>query len=538
MKTPVNFFLTAQARSIPKSLASAAVILSLTACGADGLDSVESSLANGEDVNINLSTNDDGDLVVSLSDDDENTGEDAAGDTSIYNETVSFSLNSDVTVPPANAPGASGEATITVNTQTGAISGSVSVSGLTGTPTAAHVHAGAAGEAGPVVVGLESNDDGTVWSIPDGAALDAASIALFQSGSLYINVHTEANAPGEIRGQLVDEVTAIYDETVSFTLNSEVTVPPANVAGATGDATINVNTETGAVSGSVTVSGLTGTPTAAHIHAGAAGEAGPVVVGLESNADGSVWSVPEGATLDADSLALFEAGSLYINIHTEANAPGEIRGQLVNDSGDATGGSVTVTLTNTSVYQPMTPPVVVLHNAPHAENGMRLFQEGQPANPAVVSIAEDGNNTPLVNLLGYLADQGRASEFGLGFADPANPGPLLPGMSATVELDLASDDQVLSIVSMVVCTNDGFSAVDSHTLSAGSETFLAPIYDAGSETNVLMLDYWVPPCGTSANITDDENGSITAHPGQSGSENSIFDFEAGTRYLEITVTRN
>ena len=67
---------------------------------------------------------------------------------------------------------------------------------------------------------------------------------------------------------------------------------------------------------------------------------------------------------------------------------------------------------------------------------------------------------------------------------------------------------------------------------------MAPIYDAGSETNVLSLDYWVPPCGSDANVTDDENGSVTLHPGQSGSENPVFDFDAGTRYLEVTVTRN
>jgi hypothetical protein len=201
--------------------------------------------------------------------------------------------------------------------------------------------------------------------------------------------------------------------------------------------------------------------------------------------------------------------------------------------------SLTVTLTNTSESQPMTPPVVVLHNAPNADNGMRLFQVGQPANASVVAIAENGNNAPLVEQLGYLLDQGRASAVGLGFADSDNPGPLLPGMSATVELDLSSPDQVMTIISMVVCTNDGFSAVDSHTLSSDqTETFMAPIYDAGSETNVLTLDYWVPPCGTEPNLTDNENGAIMPHPGQNGSENPAFDFEPGTRYLEVSITRN
>ena len=317
-------------------------------------------------------------------------------------------------------------------------------------------------------------------------------------------------------------------------------MPPANVDGASGEAEITVNTVTGAISGSVTVSGLTGPATAAHVHAGGPGVAGPIVVGMESNADGSVWTVMEGAALDADAIALFEAGELYINVHTEANAPGEIRGQLVDASVAAT-GSLTVTLTNTSDSQPMTPPVVVLHNAPDADNGARFFEPGQPASSQIIAIAENGDNGPMLDLIGYLTDQGRVSEHAVGFADPENPGPLLPGMTATVDLDLQSDDQRMTIVSMVVCTNDGFSAANAHTLAADvTETFVTPVFDAGSETNVLSLNYWVPPCSPdgSENITDDENGSITMHPGQSGSENPVFDFEAGSRFLEVTITRN
>ncbi len=394
-------------------LASAAVILSLTACVADSLDGIEAELANGEEVNLTLSTNDDGNLVIGI-----------AGD-----------------------------------------------------------------EDSPVMM-----DDGSMMV-----------------------------------------------ETVSFSLNSEITVPPANVDGASGEATITVNTDTGAISGSVSVSGLTGPATAAHVHAGGPGMAGPIVAGMESNADGSVWTVMEGAALDADAIALFEAGNLYINVHTEANAPGEIRGQLVDAAAAATGG-LTVTLTNTSASQPMTPPIVILHNAPDADNGARIFEVGQPASSQIIAIAENGNNGPMLDLIGYLTDQGRVSEHAVGFADPENPGPLLPGMTATVDLDLQSDDQRMTIVSMVVCTNDGFSAANAHTLAADvTETFVTPIFDAGSESNVLALNYWVPPCspdGNSDNITDDENGSITMHPGQSGSENPDFDFEAGSRLLEVTITRN
>lgn len=329
-------------------------------------------------------------------------------------------------------------------------------------------------------------------------------------------------------------------QTVNLMLDSTSTVPPANVDGATGEGSFSVDTSTGAISGSVTVSGTTGVPTMAHIHMGAVGEAGGVVVGLEGSEDMNTWSTPEGATLDAAGIAAFEAGNLYVNVHTEANGPGELRAQLV-DNGNAlpAPGSLTISFRNTSVYQPMTPPVVALHNAPGTENGIRLFEVGQPASAEVADIAENGANGPLVAVATGQIDAGTVTAAGVAFVDAAAPGPVLPGETATVTLDLEDPDQVLSVVSMVVCTNDGFSGIDSRPLSADTtETFFAPVYDAGSETNVEMLNYWVPPCGGEGNLGDDENGAITAHPGQAVAENPNFNFPAGAELLEITVTRN
>ncbi len=329
-------------------------------------------------------------------------------------------------------------------------------------------------------------------------------------------------------------------ETVSLILDSTSTVPPANVDGATGEGSFSVDTSTGAISGSVTVSGTTGTPTAAHIHMGAVGEAGPVVVGLEGSEDGTVWSTPADAALDAAGIADFEAGNLYINVHTEANAPGELRAQLV-DNGNAlpAPGSLTISFRNTSDSQPMTPPVVALHNAPGTENGIRLFEVGAPASAEVAEIAENGNNDPLVAVATGQIDAGTVTAAGVAFVDAAAPGPVLPGETATVTLDLESPDQVLSVVSMVVCTNDGFSGIDSRALSdEATETFFAPVYDAGSENNIQQLSYWVPPCGGEGNLGDDENGVIAAHPGQDAAENPVFNFPPNAELLEITVTRN
>jgi len=69
---------------LARGLASAAVILSLAACGGDTLDSLQNDLANGEDINLNLSTNDDGNLVISTGDNDGVQADDpAAGDSDV-----------------------------------------------------------------------------------------------------------------------------------------------------------------------------------------------------------------------------------------------------------------------------------------------------------------------------------------------------------------------------------------------------------------------------------------------------------------------
>ena len=64
----------------------------------------------------------------------------------------------------------------------------------------------------------------------------------------------------------------------------------------------------------------------AHIHEGAAGANGPVIVPLTK--DGDTYKVPAGAKLTSAQLASFKAGNLYVNVHSAANPGGEIRGQL------------------------------------------------------------------------------------------------------------------------------------------------------------------------------------------------------------------
>ena len=73
-------------------------------------------------------------------------------------------------------------------------------SGLTGAASAAHIHMGAKGVSGPVVVPLcgpcKSPLSKTV-------SLSASVISAIKKGKAYVNVHTAKYPAGEIRGQLV-----------------------------------------------------------------------------------------------------------------------------------------------------------------------------------------------------------------------------------------------------------------------------------------------------------------------------------------------
>ena len=113
------------------------------------------------------------------------------------------------------------------------------------------------------------------------------------------------------------------DNGIKVMLSGSQEVPPVATS-ATGSGTIVIGSDK-SVSGSVTTTGVAAT--AAHIHVGAPGKNGPVIVPLAKTAD-NVWSVAAGAKLTDAQYESFKAGELYVNVHSAANKGGEIRGQL------------------------------------------------------------------------------------------------------------------------------------------------------------------------------------------------------------------
>ena len=187
-----------------------------------------------------------------------------------------------------------------------------------------------------------------------------------------------------------------------------------------------------------------------------------------------------------------------------------------------------VTITNLTDGQPLTPPLVAIHR-----QSINLFEVGQPASFEVKEIAENGNLDPMVSAV---SSHKHVHDFAVVAA--GGPPPVLPGQSVSTELESAQGAKYLSFVSMLICTNDGFTGIDSVRLPkqvGESVTVHTNGYDAGTEINTEDFADIVPPCppltgvastdpgtGTS-NPALAENGVIRHHPGIVGDVDLLVD---------------
>ena len=109
---------------------------------------------------------------------------------------------------------------------------------------------------------------------------------------------------------------------MKVSLSGAEEVPPAKSDGK-GSGSFRV-AEDGTITGAVSTEGVKGTM--AHIHQGAKGQNGPVIVPLTKNGD--TYTVPDGKKLTADQLKALKEGNLYVNVHSDRYKGGELRAQL------------------------------------------------------------------------------------------------------------------------------------------------------------------------------------------------------------------
>jgi len=109
-------------------------------------------------------------------------------------------------VPKVGAPNGKGTAILTITrpaTGPGQICFQLTVSGITLPASAAHIHAGAAGVAGPVVVPFAAPDaTGKSSGCTSGVSPALIEQILTEPATFYVNVHNADFPAGAMRGQL------------------------------------------------------------------------------------------------------------------------------------------------------------------------------------------------------------------------------------------------------------------------------------------------------------------------------------------------
>jgi hypothetical protein len=218
-----------------------------------------------------------------------------------------------------SASGGSAAAVLTLDLDSGALSGTVTLNGLVA--TAVQLRRGFAGDSGPVEIELDMVDASN-WTLPADTILTDEQLQALEEGRFYLLVVTEDQPQGAVRGQLITGDVAV----LFFRLSGSQEVPEVDTS-ATGRAAITLYGAGNMLAIHVNTVDLEN-GTASHIHRGLAGTNGPVVVELAQDVDDASHWLAEDVPLDENNRADLDGGYYYVNVHTEQNPPGELRGQL------------------------------------------------------------------------------------------------------------------------------------------------------------------------------------------------------------------
>jgi uncharacterized repeat protein (TIGR01451 family) len=200
----------------------------------------------------------------------------------------------------------------------------------------AHIHRGMAGMAGsiiaPFAITTTDNRTGAFPAANNMANLPAEEITRLFNRGVYVNIHSQNNRSGELRGQLLPEAAINFTSFIS----SIFEVPEVS-SRALGGVKAELQGTRLIVSGSFAGLGSTlGTDIrgGAHIHVGFAGQTGAIQFELTTTLSddaksGRFEAAKNTFTLTPEQVVQLRARQLYVNIHSQNNRSGEVRGQLM-----------------------------------------------------------------------------------------------------------------------------------------------------------------------------------------------------------------
>ncbi len=168
-----------------------------------------------------------------------------------------------------------------------------------------------------------------------------------------------------------------------------------------------------------------------------------------------------------------------------------------------------VSITNLTRGQIMSPVFMARHD----HNAGSLYALGQPASDALAAMAEDAYANGLLEAWDPKANNNVAEVMVATLGDAKV---IPPGKTVTANFDVNDNKQYLSLVSMLVSTNDAFIGANGIDLSK-SRTIYLTAYDSGSEANTENCDYIPgPPCGNHVEDPAESEGFVHVHAGIHG----------------------
>lgn len=181
--------------------------------------------------------------------------------------------------------------------------------------------------------------------------------------------------------------------------------------------------------------------------------------------------------------------------------------------------------TGPGASQPFSPPVIATHTP-----FFHLYRLFGFASDEIRYIAEDAVNAPMITKLSnskYVYDHAEGSE-----------GPVFPQTTQEFILKTKLPFTRLSLVAMLVNTNDAFVAVNGARLPLrGSREYYLKAYDAGTEKNTELASDIPGPCCGNGMVRVPTRERIKFHKGIIGTgdlDPSVYDWDKMVAKIKIT----